>query len=112
MFRNYLTYQFALNFDQECRSILAPSDVRERLNRSSTQMINSFAKSLHVRDVKEVAAQLCVALINLRDCKEIVTEIGVYSDSLEARYNVLHSRLEQLCLKASESESGQLRMLG
>jgi hypothetical protein len=112
MFRNYLSYQFALNFDQECRTLLMPPQARERLLRSSTQMVHHFAKSLHAKDVKEISRFLCVSLINLRDCREIIDEIGVISDSIEARFNVLHSRLEQLCLKAAEAEEGQLRMFG
>lgn len=112
MFKNYLSYNLALSFDRECRSVNLDSTARESLLHSSSDMVRHFASSIHTENKKDRSKSLFLALICLRDCKELLDRQGVESIEIRGRYDVLHARLEQLCLDASENENGQLRMLG
>lgn len=112
MFKNYLSYQLALSFDRECRMLEVPAPLLNRLMKSSADMVRHFAASLHTQDGKERSKGLFLALICLRDCNETLVENGINRFELRGRYEVLHGRLEQLCLAASEAEAGQLRMFG
>lgn len=121
MFKNYLTYTLALSFHRSCCAIEAPSEIpmglstkqKERLLRTTETMIHHFARALHTQDRKEESRYLAVALICLRDAEESLDQWGLPSThELRYQYRTLHGRLEQLVLKASEEEHGQLRMLG
>ena len=112
MFKNYLSYNLALSFDRECRSVELDFATRDSLIHSSSDMVRHFAASIHTENKKERSKSLFLALICLRDCKEVLDKNGIQSMEIRGRYDVLHARLEQLCLDASDSENGQLRMLG
>lgn len=116
MFKNYLTYQFSVGFHRSCGFITAPHEKKERLMKSAATHLLQFSLAVRASDAKEELKFLCVALIALRDCKETLDELTalktVFPDGFIAQYEVLHARMEQLCLKASEANGGQLRMLG
>ena len=112
MFRNYLTYNFGLNFHRSCVIVDLPAIARERLLRSSESVVHHLARAIQTSDPKEELRQLCVALLCLRDCRETLLEYAIRSRDLEARQEVLQDRLERLCLKASAAEGGQLALFG
>jgi len=112
MFKHYLTYGFVVRFHRTCQSLALPIPIQRRLMKSADQLLQYFTRSIHAKDPKDELKWLCVAVWSLRDCKEILTESGAKNDALNAEYDVLNQRLEQICLKASEVENGQLRMLG
>ena len=113
MFKNYLTYNLALSFHRSCLVLeITSAKIKERLMRSSETMIHQFAAFVHTRDPKDESKYLFVSLQCLRDCKESLDEAGVRANPILLQYEVLHARTEQLLLKASEKEQGQLRMLG
>src|SRR2546423_1142916 len=113
MFKNYLSYSLALSFHQSCLSNnqIEPK-FKERLMRSSETMIHHFAAAVHTQDPVEESKNLFVTLVCLRDCKETLDEAGILVGDLPLQFQVLHARLEEICLKAALSEDGQLRMLG
>jgi hypothetical protein len=116
MFKYYLTYQFAVGFHRSCGSLALEHAVKERLLRSAETMMLQFSTAIRATDPKDELKFLCVALLCARDCKEILDETLGKSSSIPkdilSQYEVLHQRLEQICLKASECEGGQFRMLG
>jgi len=112
MFKNYLSYNLALSFDRECRTVKLDFAAQNSLLKSSADMVRHFAESIHTEDAKKRSKSLFVALICLRDCKEVLDQNQVEGFEIRGRYEVLHARLEQLCLEASSSENGQLRMFG
>ncbi len=115
MFKNYLTYSLALSFHRSCLALgEVPSEVKNRLMRSSETMIEHFSKSIHAPsgDVKTHATHLYVALICLRDCREIIESAKISEVGFLSQYEVIHGRLEQLCLDAADKSGGQIRMLG
>lgn len=112
MFKYYLTYQFAVGFHRACGSLPLEHVKKERLLRSAETLIHQFATAIRTTDPKDELKHLCVALICVRDCKETLDEAGIQSQEVFSKYEVLHQRLEQICMKASECEGGQLRMLG
>jgi hypothetical protein len=121
MFKYYLTYQFAVGFHRACGSLPLEHVKKERLLRSAETLIHQFATAIRTTDPKDELKHLCVALICVRDCKEILDEAEIRSPNMGlgnptreviSKYEVLHQRLEQICEKASECEGGQLRMLG
>lgn len=112
MFKNYLTYNFALAFQRACSVIELDSKNRESLVHSADQAVHHFARAIHAQDRKDELRFLCVTLMCLRDCKDVLDAAKVWPDEISARYDVLHGRLEQLCVEASDAEAGQLRMLG
>jgi hypothetical protein len=121
MFRNYLTYTLALSFHRSCCAIEAPAEIphglshkqKERLLRTTETMIHHFAQAIHTHDRKEESRHLAVALLCLRDAEESFEQWGMsLTHELRLQFRTLHGRLEQLVLKASEEENGQLRMLG
>jgi hypothetical protein len=113
MFKNYLTYNLVLSFHRSCLVLELPSTkLKERLMKSSEQMIHQFTSSLHAKDSKDEARFLFSTLISLRDCLESLREAGTIFSELESQFVVIQARLEQLCLKAATKENGQTRMLG
>ncbi|MBL7714314.1 MAG: hypothetical protein JNL01_02535 [Bdellovibrionales bacterium] len=116
MFKNYLTFNFAISFERECRAIDLPQPLKGQLLRSSAQVVQQFTTSLHARKQADECRALFVALTSLRDCREILEESqkqhGTDWTKIRGHYEILHARVEQLCEAASRSENGQLRMLG
>jgi hypothetical protein len=114
MFKNYLTYTLAQSFHRTSCSIEMPTQAsKERLLRSSENLIHHFARSIHTQDPKEESKFFAVALICLRDCKETLEEFKFDpTHEIFNQYTLLHGRLEQLVLEAATSEGGQMRMLG
>jgi len=113
MFKNYLTYHLVVKFHRECAVLELPYALRNRLIQSLETLIHHFACSVHTPDRKEELRHLCVSLMSLRDAKESLDLTGALSNAdLKKQFTVLHERLEALCLKASETENGQLRLFG
>lgn len=113
MFKNYLTYQFALSFHQLCLiADIAEAPTKNRLLRSAEQMIQSFTKSLHAKKPQEEGRHFFAALLNLRECRDELESTGLFLGEIRSKYQIIHERLEKLCEKAAESEGGQFRMLG
>ena len=112
MFKHYLTYGFVVRFHRSCQSLTLPAPITKRLMRSADQLLQYFTRSIHEKDPKDELKWICVAVWSLRDCKEILHESGARTPEIIAEYQVLHHRLEQICLKAADAEDGQLRMLG
>ncbi|OFZ21618.1 MAG: hypothetical protein A2X94_00330 [Bdellovibrionales bacterium GWB1_55_8] len=113
MFKNYLTYQLALSFHRSCLIMDIPENaIKNRLMRSSEEMIRHFSQAVRASDAKDESKNLFVSLICLRDCREILEEAHLQPRQVLSQYETLHGRMEQLVLRASEQESGQLRMLG
>jgi hypothetical protein len=112
MFKHYLSYQFAIAFHRSCGLLELSPHLKNRLLQSAETMLHQFAQSIHTRDPKDELRFLCVTLICLRDCKETLDEASVKNEDLWASYEVLHGRLEKICLDASAAEGGQFRMFG
>jgi hypothetical protein len=112
MFRNYLTYQFAQNFVRTVQFAPLEESLKERIQKSAKQMLDSFTLSIQTEDRTEEARHLFSALINLRDVQSALEEAGVRVLNLESQYEILHPRLERLCAEASSMGMGQLRLLG
>ena len=113
MFKNYLTYQFALSFHQLCL-VADMVDVprKHRLLRSAEQMTQSFTRSLHAKSDVEEGRHFFSCLLNLREAKESLEESGLFFGEIESKYRILHERLEKLSEKAAKADDGQLVMLG
>ncbi len=109
MFKSYLTYNLALGFDQACRTLELPVALKDRLLRSSGTMIQNFSRSLYTQDTKEQARCFFVALMSLRDTKDIINESGHSFAQLQSKYDFLHERMEKLCDKVADKENGQFR---
>src|SRR4051812_2546520 len=101
MFKYYLTYQFAVGFHRSCASLQLEHARKERLLRSAETMIHQFSNAIRTKDPKDELKFLCVTLICVRDCKETLDELEQIPHELLSRFEVLHQRLEQICLKAS-----------
>ena len=112
MFKNFLTYSFALRFQRSCQLLKIPRSLHERLMQSGSTLTQQFHLSTRAPDPKDELKHLCVALMALRDCRETLEQTGALSGDLKVEFTILHARIEQLCLKASEADHGQLRMLG
>ena len=112
MFKNFLTYQFALNFDQACHLLNLETQAQSELSRCSRGMLHHFHMSIRSRDRIEISKSLFVAITYLRDCREILDQAKIDDFEIRSKFEILHSRLEQLIVAASEAEDGQLRMLG
>lgn len=113
MFKNYLTYQFALSFHQLCLiADVAEAPRKNRLLRSAEQMIQSFTRSLHAKRADDEGRHFFSALTNLRECRDELAECGLLFGEIESKYKIIHDRLEKLCEKAAAAEGGQYRMLG
>lgn len=116
MFKHFLSYSFALGFHQDCQSlsddVIAPK-LKARAVQSSAQLLLSFERALRTSDPKEEARFLYSAIVNSRDARDELTAAGVFEGDLKARWEVVHARLEKLCVAAADrGERGQLRMLG
>ncbi len=113
MFKNYLTYQFALSFHQLCLvADVVDTGKKSRLLRSAEQMIQSFTKSLHAKTPQDEGLHFFSTLLNLRECRESLEETGIFFGEVQTKFQILHDRLEKLCESASRAEHGQIRMLG
>jgi hypothetical protein len=113
MYKNYLTYQFALSFHQLCLvADVAEAPAKYRLLRSAEQMIQSFTRSLHAKKLADEGRHYFAALLNLREAREELERCGLYFGELQAKYEIIHERLEKLCEKCAKAEGGQFRMLG
>ena len=113
MFKHYLTHSFVQNFHRACIAFeIGPTATRDRLNRSAALLWTHFDRSLRASDRKEIAKDLCVALICLRDCREILDESSLKDPEIERLYPVVHGRIEKLLEEAADlAERGQLRMI-
>ncbi len=101
MFKNYLTYSFAIGFQRACFSLETgqiEKSVKERLMRSCEQFVHAINSSIHATDPTEYSKFVCTALLNLRDCKETLVAAKVESFEIDGKYYILHGRLEQICL--------------
>lgn len=113
MFKNYLTYQFALSFHQLCLiANIREVSKKNLLLRSAEQMIQSFTKSLHTNKPAEEGKHFFSALLNLRECRDELVSANLFLGELETKYHIIHERLEKLCEKAAMAEGGQYRMFG
>lgn len=112
MFKNYLTYSFAQNFLLSCRGLEIDPVKKSRLLKCADTMMLHFTRFLHATDAKDEMRYLFVTLTCLRDCDETLSECPVLPEELRLQYDYVHARLEKMCLEASDSEGGQLRMLG
>lgn len=113
MFRNFLTHQLAQGFDRACVSATLESlEQREELMRCSRAMLHHFHLAIHAQEPADRQKWFYVALIYLRDCKEILDRAKYDSFEVIGRFEVLHGRLEQLIWEGALGEKGQLRMLG
>lgn len=125
MFKNYLSYQFALSFQSRVQTLSIPNPLGQELARCSQQVVHHFTESLAQKDRNKRAQSLFVALTYLRDCRDLLDQ--AYEDfgpktetepgsarrtEIDHYWDVLHSRLERLCLESADAETGQLRMLG
>ena len=112
MFRNYLTYQFAVGFDRDCALLALPANTQMDLKRCSQCMITHLHRALAAPDGKDRSKDLFVALTYLKDCKEILDAAGVRENGILSRHDVLEGRLARMIESAAVDERGQLRMLG
>jgi len=113
MFKNYLSYQFALSFHQLCLlADVAEVPAKNRVLRSAEQMIQSFTRSLHAKKPDEEGRHFFSALLNLRECRDELSDVGLFFGEIQTKYEIIHERLEKLCEKAAATEGGQYRMLG
>ncbi len=80
--------------------------------RCSRQSVVYFNQSLQEADPTQKSKSLYVAITYLRDCRQMLDEDGVDTFEIRGRWEVLHTRLEQLVSEAAKAEGGQLRMLG
>lgn len=112
MFKNYLTYSFAVRFQQSVTALDLPAHVRLRLTRSAEQMVELFSKSMTEKDPKREAGFLAASCMNLKDCRETLDQNGIHLRDVDDDYRTLLGRLERLTLQSAESEGGQLRLLG
>jgi hypothetical protein len=113
MFKNYLTYQFALSFHQLCLvADMVDVPKKHRLVRSAEQMTQSFTRSLHSKSEVEEGRHFFSCLLNLREAKEFLEESGLFFGEIESKYRILHDRLEKLTEKSAKAEDGQMVMLG
>ena len=110
MFKNYLTYQFAVNFERGCNIVEIQNPFKADLQHCATAMLNYFTRSIQTQDKVERSKSLFVALTYLRDCKQTLEQSGI--KDLDAKYEILNLRLEHLCEEACKAEGGQFRMLG
>ena len=112
MFKNYLTYQFALNFDRGCHSLEVAPPWQEQLRVCSRNMLIFFERSVRDKEPQEELRNLCVSILYLRECREIMTQARIEDRDLLTRFEVVHGRLERLCANASVDQDGQLRLFG
>jgi hypothetical protein len=112
VFKNYLTFQFAQNFDRACGMAPLEAPVKSRLLASSRKMLDHFAKSLSSGDAEEEFQLLLVALLSIKDCGEILGEAGINVFDIDARYEVVRRRLDQLTAAAHERRDQRLRKTG
>jgi hypothetical protein len=102
MFKNYLTYSFVVGFQRGCRALPVPFPFLDAVTRSTSRMVDQFAKSVEATSAQDELKHVAVTLICLRDTKESLQEAGVWSAELESQFIVLKKRLEQLCLQVEE----------
>jgi hypothetical protein len=112
MFKNYLSYQFALSFHQACMMLEAPPSLHQELTTRSGQVVDRFVMALRTTDAKERLKHLCVALLQLRDCRDFLHQSRIPPKDALGKWEVLHARLERLALDAADAEGGQLRLFG
>ncbi len=115
MFKNYLTYNFALSFERSCRAIMKnraeiPVFTADRLNQSLNQMVFGLTQSLQTTDRKAELRFVCSSLINLRDCKDILIEAKLFDGETKQVYTVLCGRLERICSIKALDAGGQLQL--
>ena len=112
MFKHYLSYQLVLSFEQCCRGLELEPAVKGELLASCRKTVVHFSTALQTGDDRERLRSFCVALLCLRDCKEVLDRAGVTTFDVRGRWEVIHARMEHLCLEASEAEGGQLQLIG
>ena len=112
MFRNYLTYQFAVGFDRDCSILDLPTGPKVDLKRCSQCMVTHLHRALASTTQTDRAKSLFVALTYLKDCKEILDGANVRARGILSRHDVLEARLARMIETEAEGERGQLRMLG
>ena len=113
MFKHYLTYQFALTFHQLCLlSAVSNANQKSRLIRSAEQMIHSMTLALHAPHKKREASHWFSALVNLRDCKDILVDALQFEGEIKTKLEILNDRFEKICENLAKAEDGQYRMLG
>lgn len=112
MFKHYLTYQFAENFDRTCCSLELPPKEKSELIRCSRQMLSFFSQAIRAQKKKDQGRWLYVALTYLRDCKDGADQARVESPEFESAFFVLQERLERMLSEVARTEGDQFRMLG
>ena len=113
MFKHYLTYQFALTLHQLCLlTTLADTSKKSRLIRSAEQMIHAMTLALHAPVASREGAHWFAALVNLRDCKDILEECDALDGEIETKIQILNDRFEKLCEGVAATTDGQYKMLG
>ena len=112
MFKHYLTFQMAVNFERSCAWLEVDRKALHEVMRQARAFLNHFNSSLRVSKPAERSLHLTTALYQLRDCREVVLATGQLPDGWLRTWETLHSRVEKILEEAAESEKGQLRLFG
>ncbi|HLE01585.1 MAG: hypothetical protein A2428_06980 [Bdellovibrionales bacterium RIFOXYC1_FULL_54_43] len=102
MYKNYLTHQFAINFDRMCSSLQLEPELTQSLQRSSHNMVYHFTEALKPQTIREESRHFHLALAFLAECKRLLDEAGVEFSELRGCHEVLLGRLTRLCRDDSE----------
>lgn len=98
MFRNYLTYQFALSFHQLCLIYDAHDRNKNAILVSSEKMIQAFTKSLHATTREEEISLYEETLKCLEETKHMVDKNAPMSGEMLSKYEIVSSRLGMLVI--------------
>lgn len=67
MLSNFKTYQLAIQFHQQCKSLKVPSYLRDQLNRSSSSVVLNIAEGSGKITFKDKRKFYAIALGSLRE---------------------------------------------
>lgn len=112
MFKHYLTYQFILSFDRDCRTVKIPEIEQKCLVECCEKAIESFKKSIESEHPRDELKWVFVALMYLQDARDLLKKNSYSEEHIWARYNVIEQRLYQIGTELREKEEKQIRLIG
>ncbi len=113
MFKNYMTYTFAINFQRSCQLLDLPPPGKASLMDSLEKMISCFSRSVQEDDRKAELRHVGAAVFCLRDCHAILSRSNLLKGDIETLYYVVHKRTLGICSSlADQIQSDEMRRFG
>ncbi len=94
---DFRTYEYAIQFARECRTLTLPSDLRDQLNRASASVALNLKEGSSRHTPKDRHRFYRIAFGSFRECEAIFDIVDLKNETLRTLTHSLGGSLNCLC---------------